>query len=171
MTMERKNIYMENKLPSQSTSYWIDSVQLPSFLKLTEKTHTDVCIVGAGLSGITAAYLLSKHGLKVCLIEANTILNGTTGHTTTKVTMQHGLIYDELIQDVGKDNAALYYDANKEAKRLMEQIIADLQIDCRYTKEDAYSYTNSPDYLDNIENEWKAYEKLRIDSKLVNKLP
>src|SRR5690625_1461515 len=159
------------QLPKQSTSYWIDSVTLPSFPKLSDKKQTEVCIVGAGLTGITAAYLLSKQGIKVCVIEAGNILNGTTGHTTAKITMQHGLIYDELIKHVGEENAALYYEANNEAKQLMEQIISDLQIDCRYTNEDAYIYTNSDDYLDNIENEFRAYEKLGIDSDLVNQLP
>src|SRR5690625_937123 len=162
---------MQTQLPNESTSYWIDSTKLNTFPKLTEKKHTDVCIVGAGLTGITAAYLLSMQGLKVCVIEAGLLVSGTTGHTTAKITMQHGLIYHELIKHVGEENATLYYEANKNAKKLMEQIISDLQIDCRYTNEDAYIYTNSSDYLDNIENEFRAYEKLGIDSDLVNQLP
>src|SRR5690625_2245552 len=162
---------MQTQLPNESTSYWIDSTKLNTFPKLTEKKHTDVCIVGAGLTGITAAYLLSMQGLKVCVIEAGLLVSGTTGHTTAKITMQHGLIYHELIKHVGEENATLYYEANKNAKKLMEQIISDLQIDCRYTNEDAYIYTNSSDYLDNIENEFNAYEKLGIESELVSKLP
>src|SRR5690625_2113775 len=159
------------QLPKQSTSYWIDSVTLPSFPKLSDKKQTEVCIVGAGLTGITAAYLLSKQAIKVCVIAARNILTGTTGHTTAKITMQHGLIYDELIKHVGEENAALYYEANNEAKQLIEQIISDLQIECRYTNEDAYIYTNSSDYMSNIENEYQAYDILNIDSELVNELP
>lgn len=169
--MERKNKRMQIQLPNKSTNYWLDSTKLHTFPKLTEKKHVDVCIVGAGLTGITTAYLLSKQGLKICVIEAGRIVNGTTGHTTAKITMQHGLIYHELIKHVGKENAALYYEANKNAKKLMEEIISDLQIDCRYTDDDAYIYTNSSDYLDNIKNEWKAYEQLDIEAELLSKLP
>ena len=61
-----------------------------------------MAIVGAGITGITAAYLLSKEGLKVALLEAGSVLNGTTGHTTAKLTAQHGIIYDELINHFGK---------------------------------------------------------------------
>ncbi|MFJ7994269.1 hypothetical protein ACIQY5_19100 [Peribacillus frigoritolerans] len=47
--------------------------------------------------GITSAYLLAKHGVKDAFIEADETLNGTTGHTTAKITVLHGLIYDQFI--------------------------------------------------------------------------
>src|SRR5690625_5278433 len=110
-----------NKLPSQSTSYWHESVELPTFPKLTEEVRDiDVGIVGAGITGITLAYLLSKQGIKVCLLDAGVVLNGTTGHTTAKITAQHGLIYDEFIQHFGLEQTQLYYHANEQAKHFIE---------------------------------------------------
>src|SRR5690625_4789730 len=135
---------MSNNLPKHSTSYWRDSVNLPTFPTLEdEKIMVDVGIVGAGITGITTAYLLSKQGLNVCLIDAGMILNGTTGHTTAKITAQHGLIYDELINHFGEEKAKLYYDANEKARQFIEETVKELDISCHFTTEDAYIYTNS----------------------------
>lgn len=162
---------MTNNLPNQSKSYWHDSVDLPHFPKLEEKITVDVGIVGAGITGITAAYLLSKQGFNVCLIDAGYILNGTTGHTTAKITAQHGLIYDEFINHFGVENAAKYYKANDEARNFIEKIVTENNIDCHFTTEDAYIYTNSEQYVKNIENEWKAYEKLNIKGEILDTTP
>ncbi|WP_419721573.1 FAD-dependent oxidoreductase [Peribacillus frigoritolerans] len=72
---------------------------LPSFSKLETDITTDVLIVGGGITGITSAYLLAKQGVKDAFIEADETLNGKTGHTTAKITVQHGLIYDQFITD------------------------------------------------------------------------
>ena len=159
---------MRNALPNQSTSYWYDSVELPRYDKLKEKIKVDVGIVGPGMTGITAAYLLSKQGLKVCLIDAGLLLNGTTGHTTAKITAQHGMIYDEFISHFGEENAKLYYEANNQAKKFIESIIDEYKINCHYTTEDAYLYTESNDYITKLENEYKAYEKLNIKGALTD---
>src|SRR5699024_8472393 len=158
----------QNELPNESTSYWYDSVDLPEFPKLKEKIKVDVGIVGAGMTGITTAYLLSQQGLKVCLIDAGLLLNGTTGHTTAKITSQHGIIYDELISHFGDEKAKLYYEANNQAKKFIENTIEKHHISCQHTREDAYVYTNSNDYITKIENEAKAYEKLNIEGGLTD---
>ena len=100
--------YSSHTMPQFPEPYWRE-VALPPFEKLTNHLDVDVAIVGGGITGITAGYLLQKEGLKVAILEAGTILNGTTGHTTAKITAQHGLIYDELIQHFGDEKARLYY--------------------------------------------------------------
>ncbi|WP_449353921.1 FAD-dependent oxidoreductase [Virgibacillus natechei] len=163
---------MENfQTPQFPESYWRDSVKLPTFPKLQESIKVDVGIVGGGITGITTAYLLAKQNLKVALLDAGVILNGTTGHTTAKITAQHGLIYDEIIQHFGIEKASLYYQANAEAKQFIEQTVDQHRIDCDFKKEDAYIYTNAKSYLTNLENEKKAYDQLKIDSELTDKIP
>lgn len=159
-----------SKLPEKSRSYWLDSVQIATFPKLTEDLkNIDVGIVGAGITGITLAYVLSQQGLKVCLLEGRNILNGTTGHTTAKITAQHGLIYDELINHFDVEKAKLYYEANIEAKRFIEKTINELNIECDYNEDDAYIYTNDQNYVTKLENELKVYEQLGIESDISEK--
>ncbi len=91
-----------NQLTDSPEPYWRDSVQFEKYPKLKETSRAEVGIVGGGITGLTAAYLLAQENIKVILIDSGSILNGTTGHTTAKITAQHGLIYDELIKILGK---------------------------------------------------------------------
>lgn len=157
-----KPIPSSHQLPQYPESLWRASTELPTFPQLKEDITVDVGIVGAGISGITTAYLLSKEGLKVALLDAGQILEGTTGHTTAKVTAQHGLIYDELIKNLGVDQASKYYHANNEALQFMAQTAKELNIPCEWKVENAYLYARSAQAETKLINEMKAYEKLAI---------
>ncbi len=156
------------QLPEFPQSYWTSSVRLPEFPPLTSDTEADFVIVGAGITGITAAYLLSRAGRKTILLEAGRILNGTTGHTTAKITTQHDLIYDEFINHFGEDKTRLYYEANLEAMNFMRETIATESIDCDLADEPSYIYTESNLAIENLENELRAYEKLGISGELTD---
>ncbi|MFC0272371.1 FAD-dependent oxidoreductase [Metabacillus herbersteinensis] len=158
-------------MPHAPEPYWRDQIELPTYSKLSHDTEVDVCIVGGGITGLTTAYLLVKEGVKVALLEADRILNGTTGHTTAKITAQHGLIYDELINHMGKDKAKLYYEANSEAKEFIKNHSQKLGIDCDMSEEDAYIYAVSDEYAKKVEKEYEAYQKLGITSEFVDSIP
>ncbi|WLD93288.1 FAD-dependent oxidoreductase [Alkalihalobacillus sp. AL-G] len=161
----------QHQMPQYPEPYWRDGIDFPSFDAVNEDQNVDVAIIGAGISGITTAYLLSKEGLKVGLIDAGKILNGTTGHTTAKISAQHDLIYDELIQHVGVEKAKLYYQSNDEALQFIKQIVSEKSIDCDLSKEDAYLYSTTEQYDRKIEKEWKAYEKLGIPGETKTSIP
>ncbi|WP_162987515.1 FAD-dependent oxidoreductase [Metabacillus litoralis] len=163
--------FPQGKMPYEPEPFWRESTQLKSFPPLKIDTEVDVAIVGGGITGITTAYLLSKQGLKVAILEASEILNETTGHTTAKVTAQHGLIYDELIQHMGEENAKLYYQANIDALEFVRQTTNELKIDCDLTEEDAYIYAISDHYEKKINKELEAYQRLGIHSEYVNSIP
>ncbi len=165
MTSERAN---NNSLPNDPKSYWIDSAELPVFPALENDIETEVAIVGGGISGITTAFLLAKEGLKVTLLESTRLLNGTTGHTTAKVTAQHGLIYDELIGHFGVDIAKLYYAANEDAAHFIENLIEKHGIECDYQKESAFIYSTSESDRQSLENEAKAYREIGIDGGFID---
>ncbi|WP_042145528.1 FAD-dependent oxidoreductase [Paucisalibacillus sp. EB02] len=159
------------ELPQFPEPYWRDKLDFPSFPKLKESIKADVGIVGGGIVGITAAYLLSKQNIKVALIDAGVILNGTTGHTTAKITAQHDIIYDEFIKHFGEDKTKLYYQAQMEAKEFIEKTTTELNIDCDFKEQDAIIYTNSDEYITQLENEKKAYDQLGIEGELTDSVP
>lgn len=151
-------------------TYWRE-IDLPRFEKLTEDMSVDVAIVGAGITGITAAYLLVKQGVKVAILEAGSVLNGTTGHTTAKITAQHGLIYDELIQHFGEDAARLYYQSHAEAIAFIQDTAVHHNIDCDFGREDAFIYALTAQYENQLATEWEAYQKLGIEGAITHRIP
>lgn len=163
--------FPQGKMPYEPEPFWRDTSQLNTFSPLKIDTETDVAIVGGGITGITTAYLLSKRGFKVAIIEAGNLLNGTTGHTTAKVTAQHGLIYDEFIQHMGEEKAKLYYEANNDALNFVRQTSKELKMNCDFSDEDSYMYAISDEYARKIHKEFDAYQKLGIHSEFVDDIP
>lgn len=158
------------EMPQYPESYWRE-INLPSFEKLTEHTSVDIAIVGGGITGITAGYLLINEGFKVAILEAGSILSGTTGHTTAKITAQHGLIYDELINHFGLEKAALYYNSANESLEFIRNTVKEKEIDCDFSQEDAFIYATSDEYAQKIEAELAAYETIGINGALVDGIP
>ncbi|MFF2911732.1 FAD-dependent oxidoreductase [Paenibacillus sp. NPDC057934] len=154
-------------LPQFPESLWRDTVDVPSFPRLNGNHQTDVAVVGGGITGITTAYLLSKAGYKVTLLEAGTILNGTTGFTSAKITAQHGLIYHDLLEHFGEEQAGLYYKSNNEAMEWMIRTAQELHLSCGMTRDDAFLYADAGDDKTRVqlEKEFEAYQNLGLPGK------
>lgn len=158
-------------IKEKPNSYWIDSTEKTNFPKLSEEISVDVAIIGGGMVGITCAFYLKKEGLDVCIIEGKRILEGVTGHTTAKITAQHHLIYDSLIRNFGKEKAKQYADANLWAIEEIDNIINENKVNCDFTRQPAFIYTQSDEYIRKIEREVKAAEDLGIKASFESKLP
>lgn len=156
------------QFPKNTLSYWQSSTDIPSFPRLEQNIQTDIGIVGGGITGITLAYLLSKEGFSVTVIEGSRLLSGTTGNTTAKITAQHGLIYDELINHYGVEGAKLYYEANDRARQFIKDTIEMNEIATKFTEASSVLYTTEGDNVAKLENEYKAYEKLDIQGEITN---
>ncbi|WP_339157883.1 FAD-dependent oxidoreductase [Paenibacillus sp. FSL W8-0186] len=163
--------YGSGELPRYPQSMWRDTTNLPSFPRLQEDIETDVAIIGAGITGITTAYLLCKAGFKVAVVDAAEILDGTTGFTTAKITAQHGLIYDKLRKHFGDKEARLYYEANEEALSFIRSTVEEHQIDCQLQQQDAYLYADSEEQAEQLRKEWEAYEQLGLPGEWCDTLP
>lgn len=164
-TDELKNF----KKPPQP--YWLASVPRPEFPSLEEDIKVDAAIIGGGITGISSAYMLTKEGLKVAIIEADRILQGTTGHTTAKITSQHGLIYNKIKSKMSEEFAKQYADANETAIRTIERIAKEHSIECDYTTESAYVYTQRDGYIQEISDEVKTASDLGIKASYVEEIP
>jgi len=154
-----------------SKSYWIDSTPETNYPSLNEDISVDVAIIGGGITGITSALLLKKEGLKVALLEASRIAQGTSGYTTAKLTSQHYLIYDKLITEMGEEKAKQYADANETAIDFIENTAKEYNIDCDFNRRLAYIYTNDDYYIDQIHKEAQAAVKLGLKANYTEDIP
>ena len=149
-------------------SLWIDSIKkYDKFETLSNDLETDVCIAGAGIFGLTCAYYLSKLGFKVVVLEKSDIGHKATGHTTAKITSQHGLFYDYLISSYGKEFASDYLHVNEQALENIENIINTEKIKCDFEKQNNYVYAKTKNDLHAIKKELKALENLDFPCEFV----
>lgn len=150
-------------------SVWTDSVELPKFKTLKGDKKTDVLIVGGGICGILCAYMLKQSGVDCIVVEGSTICSGTTRNTTAKITSQHGLIYNKLTENLGKEKAQLYLNANEMA--VAEFSILSKGIDCDFEVKSAYTYSLTD--RRKIEDEVKAVNSLGFKAEFceTNELP
>ncbi|MCM1162230.1 MAG: FAD-dependent oxidoreductase [Roseburia sp.] len=122
-------------------SIWKKTIEIEERPSLAGDIETDVLIIGAGMAGILTGYMLMEAGREVTVIEAEAIGSGQTGNTTAKITSQHNLIYDRLLQTVGKEAAREYANANEAAIREYSRIIEKEKISCEFRTCDAYLYS------------------------------
>ncbi len=138
--------------------------------ELDKECKADVCVIGGGITGISTAYYLSKAGKKVVIVERDELADKTTGNTTAKITSQHGLFYNYLLENQGKAFAKKYYMANQEAIQKIEEIIEEEKIDCDFKRQDAYVFTQDIRELEKIKKEVKAVKAIGGDAEFVESI-
>lgn len=142
-------------------SFWNDSVsQKKQFPEIKENIETSVCIIGGGLTGLSTGYYLSKE-TDIVIVEKDKICSSTSGGNTGKVTSQHGIFYNYLINSKGKEFARKYLEANEKAIKEIEEIIKNENINCDFEKEDAYVFARNENSISQIKEEKKAIEKIQ----------
>ena len=152
------------------SSYWINSTEnLGKFEKIDNNYNADVCIIGAGMCGLSCGYYLAKAGFKVIILDKNNIGEKNSGNTTAKITFQHNLIYDYLINSFNYDVAAKYLQSNKKAISNIKKIIDEENIDCDFEYQDNFVYTKNQEEVGQIHSEVKALNDLNEPAEFVTK--
>jgi glycine/D-amino acid oxidase-like deaminating enzyme len=138
-------------------SFWLSlSQNIENNHQIDTNYLADVCIIGAGITGLSTAYYLAKKGLKVIVVDKSGIGQKASGHTTAKITSGHNLIYDYLINSYGTDFALKYFESNQKAISNIKNIIDSENIDCDFEYQNNYIYTTDANELPKIHNEIKA---------------
>ena len=149
-------------------SIWDESCKFNKREELKGDIKTDILIIGAGIAGILIGYFLKQNGREVVLIDKSEIASGNTRNTTAKITSQHDLIYNKLIQEFGEEKAKQYARANELAIRKYREIIKERKIECDFEELPAYIYSlNDTDLL---KKEVDAARHLGIDAEYVEKV-
>jgi glycine/D-amino acid oxidase-like deaminating enzyme/nitrite reductase/ring-hydroxylating ferredoxin subunit len=141
---------------SVTPSVWIGSVQLPLRASLTSDVTADVCIVGAGISGLTTAYLLSEEGQAVVVLDDGPIAGGETSHTTAHLVNALDDRYFELARLHGEKGARLAAESHSAAIDLIETIIAKENIECEFERLDGYLFVPPGESTEVLEKELAA---------------
>jgi glycine/D-amino acid oxidase-like deaminating enzyme len=145
-------------------SIW-NNIEKTDFSYLDADAKTDVLIIGGGLCGLLCAYMLKEAGIDYILVEADKICGGITNSTTAKITVQHGLIYDEIRRKYGMEKSQLYFESQKKAFEKMKDIAFDIDCDFKLCNSFVYSLNDR----EKIEKEVETLSKIGCDAEFCKK--
>lgn len=115
----------------------------PEFPALEQNTEAEVCVVGAGITGLTTAYCLAREGRSVVVLDDGPIGGGETERTTAHLSNALDDRYTELERLHGMLGARLAAESHTAAIDQIERIVRDEQIDCDFARLDGYLF-NAP---------------------------
>src|SRR6187455_3274361 len=147
-----------------TTPYWTSSATFPPCGHVDEDLVTDVIIVGAGVTGLTAAYLLAKAGKRVVVLERDRCAMTDTGHTTAHLTMVTDARLTELAKRFGRDHAQAVWDAGLAAIGTIDGVVREHEIDAGFEWVDGYLHAP----LDNDKGEERR--RLEEDAHLAREM-
>jgi len=154
---------------------WIDDTPIGTFPKLQSNISVDVLVVGAGITGITAAYLLKKAGSTVALIERERVASMDTGHTTAHLTHVTDVPLHQLVRNFGDDHAQAAWDAGVAAIDEIERIVDEERIECEFARVPAYLHARvdaSPrKEASSLKKEADRARKLGFDATYLDSAP
>jgi glycine/D-amino acid oxidase-like deaminating enzyme/nitrite reductase/ring-hydroxylating ferredoxin subunit len=177
---EEEENFWENITSGSNESFWYANIEEP--IKSSKLTYNipssssgepvDVAIIGGGIAGLTTAYLLSKSGNKVVVIEDGYIGSGETGRTTAHITHALDDRYYNLEQKHGLDGARNAADSHTAAINLIESTVKEENINCDFERLDGFLFLDPTDRKESLNKELEATHRAGITTtEIVEKAP
>ncbi|WP_020654588.1 FAD-dependent oxidoreductase [Massilia niastensis] len=153
-----------------STSVWMDTASVPAFPPLQGDVEAQVCVIGAGIAGLTTAYLLSKEGRTVVLIDALGIGAGETGRTTAHM-FPPDEWYAFIDERFGATHARLVADSYARAIDRVESIVREEGIGCEFERLDGYLYALPGNAFRDFDKEHASAVRAGVPAQLLPRVP
>lgn len=161
-----------NPEAGKTLSYWAASAEVPSFPFLNDDMDTDVCVIGAGIAGITTAYWLTKANYKVILVDDGPICGGETHRTTAHISNVMDDRYQVLEKEFGTEKTRLVYKSHTAAIDCIESIVNQESIDCDFERVDGYLFMGENDKKETLEKELEVCQRIGLtDCELWRSMP
>lgn len=153
----------------QSPTLWSKKAT-PVFPKLDKNLQTEVCVIGAGMAGISCAYQLSRQGRKVVVLDDGVVGEGETARTTSHLTAVLDDRFSVLEKRFGKEFVKAATDSHMKAIDFIEETVLKENIACAFRRLDAYLY-NSPKTHEDLKEELQAATRAGLKAEMVPRAP
>jgi len=137
-------------------SLWMDTVEPVSYPPLTDDARTHVCVIGAGIAGITTAYLLARAGKAVVVIDNGPVGGGQTGRTTAHISNALDDRYSQIAKLFGDDGARRAAESHTAAIQRIEAIAELEDIDCDFERLDGFLFLHEGGKREILDDELEA---------------
>ena len=147
---------------SSGSVYWTATCAPPALPPLEGEIEVDVAIIGGGIVGVSAARFCKDRGMTVAVIEAMRVGQGVSGRATAKVTSQHGIAYQRLVDKFDEDRARLYAEAQEDGLRRIRELARVHGIDGDIEDRPGFVYTRDEAEVATIEREVEVAKRLGL---------
>jgi glycine/D-amino acid oxidase-like deaminating enzyme/nitrite reductase/ring-hydroxylating ferredoxin subunit len=155
----------------QNRSIWQMTAEPIAAETLAVDESADVCVVGAGIAGLSVAYELAAAGRSVIVLEDDRIGTGMTGRTTAHVVNALDDRYFELERMLGAAKSRLAAESHTAAIERVATIVRDEPINCDFERLDGYLFNPPGESPDVIELEFAAAKRAGVALERVNRAP
>ena len=146
-----------------SLSLWMKTAEVPNFAPLEEDVQADVCVVGAGIAGLTTAYTLTKAGRRVVVLDDGPIGGGNTVRTTAQLSNAVDDRYSFLERAHGQEGARLAAESHTAAISFIERVSREEGIDCDFERLDGYLFAPPGDSRRTLDEELRAAHRAGLE--------
>lgn len=161
----------EELVSGTTRSLWMDVEMPKGEAQLPDESSTGVVVVGAGITGLTTAYLLARFGEKVIVLDAGPIGGRETMRTTAHLTCAIDDRYEHIESLHGTEGARLAGQSHVHAIDTIERIVLAEKIDCGFRRIDGLLYLGEGDRRELLEREAAAARRAGIDVELLESPP
>ncbi|MBA2733941.1 MAG: FAD-dependent oxidoreductase [Acidobacteria bacterium] len=157
----------------QTTSIWMATAkEIESDGQLAEDMSVDVCIVGAGIAGMTTAYLLAREGKRVVVLDDGAIGGSMTGRTTAHLVNALDDRYYELERLHGEDGSRLAAESHTAAIDRIEAIVKEEGIECGFERLDGYLFAPPDESKKQLKDELEAAHRAGLtEIEMIERAP
>ena len=153
-------------------SVWSATAAMPECRPIEENVHVDVCVIGAGIAGLSTAYHLCKAGRSVAVLDDGPLASGMTRMTTGHLTNMLDDRYFELEKVHGEEAMRVAADSHTAAIERIDEIVRREHIDCDFSRLDGYLFLAEGDKPETLERELDAAHRAGLkDVERVGRAP
>lgn len=153
-----------------SQPVWMATADVPHYPPLAHDAQADVCVIGAGIAGLTTAYLLAREGRRVIVIDTIGVGAGETGRTTA-----HCFPPDEWYAGIerrfGAEGARMVADSVATATATIEAIARLQHIDCQFERLDGYLFVGPGSGFGDLSREYHAALRAGVQAEWLERVP
>src|SRR5688572_127450 len=156
----------------KAESVWTATHEIARRPSLDRDEDADVCVIGAGIAGMSTAYVLAREGLRVVIVDDGAVGGGMTSRTTAHLQSAIDDRFHVLAKMHGHEGARLAYESHAAAVDAIERFVADERIACEFRRVDGYLFGPPGDRSDELERELDAAHKAGFsDAVMVSRAP
>lgn len=153
-------------------SIWTATADVPLYGPLDTSLHTNVCIVGAGIAGLSVAYLLAAEGKSVVVVDDGLIAGGETSRTSAHLSNALDDHYSWIEKKHGAKGAKYAAESHTAAIDEIERIVNEEKIDCDFMRVDGYLFNPAGSDQISLEDELEACHRAGlVDVEMVDRIP